>query len=267
MNCSRFRRFRLVLILGFSIAFSAAGCTQTPEGRPAVGNSPVASASSAPPCRLKAVANGFSAHTVAGSDVIEWAAVVENPCDRVAYGVRVGASALDSRGKEIEAHGVFVGDGQDLPTILSKQKLAVAGTIDVEKNDPFTADDVKSLKITTGGDGWANDPAWINEGEFTKLYPHWPRVRAVNVHLGARDEKGYVGIDFDLRADTGRTTVLNDPFGVVVLRDHEGKIISGTRIQLDADVYEHEQTGIWAPAATDPSKTQIYVNQKASGLS
>ncbi|BCJ35240.1 hypothetical protein Athai_27430 [Actinocatenispora thailandica] len=199
--------------------------------------------------------------------MIEWAAVVENPCDRVAYGVRVGASALDGRGKEIEAHGVFVGGGEDLPTLLSKQKLAVAGTIDVEKDDPFTADDVKSLKITTGGEEWADEPAWMTESEFTRLYPHWPRVHAVNVHLSARDEKGYVGLDFDLRADTGRTTVLNDPFGVVVLRDHEGKIISGTRIQLDADVYEHEQTGIWTPAATDPSKTQIYVNQKASGLS
>jgi hypothetical protein len=255
------------MVLGTSLTVSAASCGRAPADDAAgPSNSPTVAATSETPCRLKAVENGFAPHRIDRTGVIEWAALVENGCDRVASGVRVHAVALDRLGKKIKVQGGYAGGGADLSVIMPGQTVAVAGTIGAEEADPFTIDDVKSLKVTTGGTGWSEEPNWINVGEFKKEYGSWPRVRAVKIHLSARDKEGSVWIDFDLRASGGRTATLMDPFGVVVLRDRSGKVVSGERIQIDDHVYQHQRTGIWIPDRADPSKTEVYVNQQAPGV-
>ncbi|MEV0840776.1 hypothetical protein AB0I55_14610 [Actinocatenispora sera] len=252
------------MVLGTFLTVAVASCGRAPvDDASKPGNSPTAAVTSATPCRLTAVENGFTARKIDDAGVIEWAAVIENKCDRVAYGVRVHADALDRLGKEIKVQGGYVGGGADLSVIMPGQTVAVAGTIDAEESDPFTTDDVKSLKVTTGGTGWSKEPNWITVDELTKKWGSWPRVRAVKIHLSARDKDGSVWIDFDLRASGGRTATLMDPFGVVVLRDRIGNVVSGERIQIADHVYQHQRTGVWIPARADPSKTEVYVNQQA----
>lgn len=192
-------------------------------------------------CQLKVLESGFSMDSFGQ---IRYGLVVKNPCKKVAVDDPISVTALDSSG-----HAVG-GATPPLPALASGQQTGLAGYM-----ERHGGSQVATLSFEYEADNW------ISTDAFKKQYGDWSKPVVTNIRVGSsRTSRGNIAVSFDLRS-TPENGLLEGPIAYIILKDTQGKIVSGEF--MDAGSYENGtlRTGVWVPASVRTPQAGVYVLQ------